>query len=411
MPTGALRAGGEMSQTDDHFEEFRGHTRFKHYVLQSYLKTWAFKLLQPPLLASEVVFVDAFAGEGRDQTGNDGSPLIAGRVATEVAADLQMKGISGRMVVFAIESDPKRYQRLLETVTQFRASSGTDIDVRSGQLADHIDEICDRFHETPKLFFLDPFGIKGLDASTYQRALTGPRDELFALFADQGAARHFGVLTADGRKQRKKIEALRESPSLFPENDAADLAAAEDEFIAYKWHVDMTRPHSYAALQRALGGDDWVETMQNAEPNGRGEAFLHLFMNRMQEAGARKILPIPVRGEANEYKYSLVHSSKSDAGYLAMKECVSAGLRKPTLPPEVQEVMRQSLTVDLEAIYKNVCRLFAGQTVGWTDVVRPYVLANTAMFDFQAPDFKTMLSERGHTKGRKIMCEFPLSTT
>jgi len=55
-----------VTDNAEHFEEFHGQTRLKHYILESYLETWARISLQQGVHPA-AWFIDAFAGEGKDE--------------------------------------------------------------------------------------------------------------------------------------------------------------------------------------------------------------------------------------------------------------------------------------------------------------------------------------------------------
>jgi serine/threonine protein kinase len=70
-----------------HFDQFRAHTQLKHGILQFYLESWVRKLLLRPGGGDRAYLMDAFAGEGMDEQGNHGSPVISARVAAAAEAE------------------------------------------------------------------------------------------------------------------------------------------------------------------------------------------------------------------------------------------------------------------------------------------------------------------------------------
>ena len=61
------------------------HTEGKHLVLEHYLNAW-FAILGRDTLARRILFVDGFAGPGRYEGGEEGSPVVAMRVLAEHSA-------------------------------------------------------------------------------------------------------------------------------------------------------------------------------------------------------------------------------------------------------------------------------------------------------------------------------------
>ena len=181
-----------MVSNERHFDEFQPHTRLKHAILDTYIVAWAMKLFMWGKAGDRLAIVDAFAGAGRDEAGNEGSPLIAVRRAREAMAEARGKAphlTDPKVLVFAIEKHRGRYRALKDNLAQFTSDSPELIRVLEGELADHIDQIGREVGQCPTFFFLDPFGIKGLDAATYPKMFSGRHKEVFALFSDIGAVR------------------------------------------------------------------------------------------------------------------------------------------------------------------------------------------------------------------------------
>ena len=85
------------------------HTQAKHEILKYYLGAWF------PILASiqrRLLYIDGFAGPGEYKGGEDGSPIIALKVAKDhkLSGKLQHPGME--LVFFFIEVDEARFQNL-----------------------------------------------------------------------------------------------------------------------------------------------------------------------------------------------------------------------------------------------------------------------------------------------------------
>jgi three-Cys-motif partner protein len=404
-----------VSSARDHFDKFESHTLLKHRILQAYLAAWALKLLKSGR-NQRVHFIDAFAGEGRDGEGNPGSPLIAAQVANEVAGAMALPGEAPRkrVGVYAIETMPSRVAALRECLAPFGPTHPGHVEIHSGELPTFIDRIVERTGNEPALYFLDPFGIKGLNATTYPKALRGPQNEVFALFADLGAGRLYGLVTSQGKDVSRKLAVLRDRPSLFAEWDRVAEAALATEVVAHRRALDASQPASREHLTTALGGDLWQSLLRGEPTSRRPAVFLGLFMDRLIEDGARLVLPIPLRDENGDPKYTLVHASKSATAFATMKEAVSGALSKDLLPAEIVEMIRQDLLVDEEEVLRWLAEAFAGMTVSWSKVVRERLLLETGIFNFQTNQILLRLvaggvvpaDKKGGAK-RPIICSFP----
>jgi len=385
-----------VTSSANHFERFHGHTLLKHEILKAYLSSWAYKLLQD-LTTTRVYFIDAFAGPGKDGVGNPGSPLIAAKIACQVREHLAQKSrTAGRtMLLVAIEDTPKHFANLKAQLAAFKK---VDVELcvpLKGTLSTHIDYVVGRARTFPILAFLDPFGLKGLDATTYPKLLHGERSELFVLLGDVGAARLHGVVTADAPNVQEQIAGITSTPFLFPEITEHKIQDAIRKANEHAKALDVTKPACREYLTASLGNTEWESELAGVDPSERPVRFLRLFIKSMLRAGARYVVTIPMRDEDGAPIYTLVHASKSSSGYVAMKEAVSTGLNKGTLPAPVVDRMREDLLVPPEHVVKQIDQQFRGRSAGWTDIVRPWVLANTAVFHFQVMQVREALARSG----------------
>ncbi len=122
-----------------HFDRFRAHTHLKHLILQFYLETWVRKLLLRPGAGDRVLLVDAFAGEGMDQHGSLGSPVILARLAAAAEAQLRrmQPGRPFEVRVLAIEAHRRRCKRLEANLAPYRERA----QVRLGRLPTFLPEL------------------------------------------------------------------------------------------------------------------------------------------------------------------------------------------------------------------------------------------------------------------------------
>jgi three-Cys-motif partner protein len=94
--------------------EAEPHTVAKHGILKSYLDAWTAILSRSPYInASELLFVDGFAGPGEYSKGEPGSPIVALQSVLNHTQDLR------KPVRFMfIEKDPERHQHLCSKISQ-----------------------------------------------------------------------------------------------------------------------------------------------------------------------------------------------------------------------------------------------------------------------------------------------------
>lgn len=201
---------------EEHFTEFQGHTLLKHGVLDRYVKAWI-QILKG--VHEKLWIVDGFAGRGKDDVGNPGSPLLLARSA----AQLREKG--AEVQLFAVELRRDNYDTLVKNLAEFDIDRGGQFPIaylRQGTLADHLEEAFRLIGDAPAFVFLDPFGAGGLSLSIMERTLALPKGEVFALFSYRAIHRHLSVLATD-YSERARREAAKQ-PGLFPDLDEELLA-------------------------------------------------------------------------------------------------------------------------------------------------------------------------------------------
>lgn len=379
-----------MSRAGDrHFEEFQGHTLLKHLILRNYLQAWGAKLRRPD---RAIWFVDAFAGEGRDGAGNPGSPLIAAQLASSFKAD----GL-GRMRVLAIERNRTRFSRLEVNLRPYVEARVAD--VRRGTLDEFIDLLMPFIGDKPALFFLDPFGVRGLFADLFDKLLAGPQNEIFALFSDVGANRLHAVLLARGRDPDAEEARVLDAPSLFPEWTHEDARRARADAEQRLRSLQATQSAATEIFAESLGPTAVEELSAIHDPEERRQRMVSMFMETLIEAGAAHVLAVPMRGKKNQRTYQLVYASKSSVGLRTMKEEVERALNGAELPEESLAAIRLELCGNEESAGAQVAAHFADRVVPWSvqdrkaDTVRRYLLEHTAIFPMQCAAVRKRFSD------------------
>jgi three-Cys-motif partner protein len=400
-----------VTRSEKHFEEFAEHTRLKHLILDKYLNAWARKLLLGTP-ARQVWFVDAFAGAGRDRRGNDGSPVIAARIAAAVNHEMATRfGREGRMSVLAIERDPTRFSLLRDCLEPFRESRIAF--AYNGSLDRVIDEFRRKVGDAPVLFFLDPFGLRGLAAELLPKLFDGPYNEVFLLFSGMAATRLHAVLDARRRDLATELQRKLPAPFLFTEiNQDAERevrAAVEKHTRA----LDVTQPAAAAILLEVFG-QERLELLRATLPEQREGVYLSLFTDLLAEAGARYVLPFPVRNEGNREVYHLVYATQSSKGFATMKTVMSTAVNQVDLPHDVTGMITVQLRVDVARVADEIARRFAGRVVAWTDAdERPtsawwYAMEETMIFPRQKDELLQELKRRfDAVSSRPLMFRFP----
>jgi len=143
-----------MSQsagTADYFQELKEWSKRKLELIDKYLES-AVRIMGS---IDTVHYVDGFAGPGHYGDGGTGSPVRA----LELAQRLQREGKSYRLKCINVEENSEHFANLVQAT----AAASDIVTNISGEFNDHIDDILRRIGTKPAVFFLDPFGVEGID--------------------------------------------------------------------------------------------------------------------------------------------------------------------------------------------------------------------------------------------------------
>ena len=186
--------------TEAFFGARREWSRWKHGLLKRYLGQFS------AIVGSRheiVYFVDGFAGRGcYHDPPEDGSPVIAARIA----ADSVSKGRSYSLRCINIE--PDGYDDLCAATASFDSSL---VENRKGTFAENLDSVLKTIGGHPALFFLDPFGHKGIEWDVVMRVVERSRraiTEVLLTFYITGIDRHAGYLTSTEKQAKKFVASL-----------------------------------------------------------------------------------------------------------------------------------------------------------------------------------------------------------
>jgi three-Cys-motif partner protein len=365
----------------NHFVEFQPHTRYKHLILQHYLERWVRKVLAGRPEVRRVVMVDAFAGAGRDEVGNDGSPLRMARVAAE--SEGQLSRILGRPVrveVVLIEKDVRHRDALRHCMVPF----GDRVEILDESLATHLGHVLARYGDAPMIFFLDPYGIADLNADLITTAIGGAGREVFMLVDDDGATRLARVAVHQTARRIRQLRAQAAQNDLFEDNDAR-RRRIDEQAAAVQRQRDRTGALVAPRLTQALGSEEsWRRIATLLTGAERREAVVDQFERLLVLADAPFTTRIPVRSASGRLEYVLLHASRVPDGRSTMKTEVQSALAQCDLPEEVIQMLRADASLDLETVVAHVVYYYSGREAAWPerepDSIREHILQHTHAF-------------------------------
>ena len=252
------------------------HTEAKHDILRYYLGAWF------PILATaqrRLIYVDGFAGPGEYDGGEDGSPIIALKVASDHVLKDKLQRAGMQLVFFFIEKDEARFQnlqrrlaglklpnnfRIIAECDSFESAFGsvlTEIEQQSKQLA-------------PSFVFIDPFGPTGFPMSLVERLAKQERSEVLITFNYQSLN---------------------------------------------QWFLQDESKHQ--SLDQLYGSDIWRPAL-NISDSSQKEAYLRqAYQNALEKLGW-KVRPFQMINKHNQTQYYLFFATTHWLGMLVMKRAM-----------------------------------------------------------------------------------------
>jgi three-Cys-motif partner protein len=188
-----------MAASGDFFTDPKYASLAKITILRKYLRPFTYKLgSRPP---GRVWLVDGFAGQGTydpDDSGRceDGSPATSAKLARMLELD---RG-DPLLRTINVESDRATYVRLIGNLAPYKHLCWNINDTFENAL----EEILATIRNDPALFFLDPFGVNGIEMHLLDRIRQrAGKTELLIHFSERSVLRMAGNL--DDNEQRKEV--------------------------------------------------------------------------------------------------------------------------------------------------------------------------------------------------------------
>lgn len=169
------------------------HTEAKHEILRYYLGAWF------PILATtqhRLLYVDGFAGPGEYEGGEDGSPIIALKVARDHLLRDKLHRSGMELVFFFVEKDEARYQNLEQKLAKLQLPSNFKIGMECDTFEHAFSGVLTKIEEqskrlAPAFVFIDPFGLTGFPLSLIRRLAKQQSSEVLVTFNYQSLNQWF----------------------------------------------------------------------------------------------------------------------------------------------------------------------------------------------------------------------------
>lgn len=283
-------------KNDDFFVEKKPWSKVKDELLGCYLKPYVSKILYT---RKPLTYVDCFAGKGKFDDGNPGSPIIALEIFRQGLANTKLEG-NVRIGAAFIDLN---YASNLET----NLSAYKGIKIVSGAYEDTIDELLQSEKGCNVFLYIDPYGIKALDCTKFDKFANGQFNTIELLINMNS----FGF--------------IREACNAMGTKFKIDVSDFFDDLVEYEPTVLDATDKSIEALNRIAGGDYWKKIIvryMKGEIDGytAEECFSEQYCQRLSES-YKYVLNMPIRIQQNQHpKYRMIHATNHPAGCVLMAD-------------------------------------------------------------------------------------------
>ena len=278
-------------KNDDFFLEKKAWSVVKDELLGCYFKPYVSKILHT---YKPLVYVDCFAGKGRFEDGNIGSPLIALNIIDQCCAITTMQDTK----IDATFIDLNYADELRKNLTDYPW-----VKIVSGKYEDNIKAVLRGKENCNVFLYIDPYGIKALRCSLFDYFSKCHFNSVELLINMNS----FGFI----REACHVLGTTFEDTALF-----ADLVEYEPT------KLDASE-QSISELNEIAGGDYWqpiIDAYRKGKLNGyEAEAvFAEKYCMRLRESYTY-VLNMPLRIKRGQRpKYRLIHATNHRDGCLLM---------------------------------------------------------------------------------------------
>jgi len=320
----------------DYYRERKEWSERKHRLLARYLTP--FVRILGGTWRGVVYYVDGFAGPGIYADGCEGSPLLAAQHATRLREQGKYYGLR----CINIELSPRHHANL-EASTKAYAQV---VQNYQGTFGQHIGDVLQTIAGYPALFFLDPFGVKGMEWRHVEPILNraDPTDILLR-FDSSTIARLAGSASSSARQAAAKVHRLTEI-----------------------YGVD--------------GPEEWIREWRRGQTaHERALNMLRLYLRRLRSSinmGAGSFAAgYSIRDVEGRHKYYIAFASRHQKAAVLMSNTIheveatyeqevqeyrKQKTLQPTLPgmvPSEEEIFREKV----RRVKEDLAQRFAGQTI------------------------------------------------
>ena len=332
------------------FDETTEQSQVKATIVSKYFEAWARVIIStqkrhPARGGDELAYIDLFAGPGRYRDGTVSTPIL---VLQQAIADPDLRT---RLITVFNDKDKGNTQSLKEALRSLEGIDTLEHEPRvTGlEVGEQIAELFEDMRLVPTLFFVDPWGYKGLSLR-----LVG------SVLKDWGC------------------------DCIFFFNYSRINMGLENDLV--KEHMD--------ALFGQERADDLRRTLQAMDPDQRELTIVEELSRALKARGGKYVLPFRFRRDmTTRTSHHLVFVSKSFKGYEIMKDVMAT--ESTTIqqgvpafeysPADARQPLLFELAQPLDALEGILMADFAGRTLSMEQVYeehsvdRPFIKRNYKM--------------------------------
>lgn len=284
------------------FKEKNNWSLIKDKLLGHYLEPYFQKVL---MTGKPIFYVDCFAGKGKFEDGNLGSPLIALEKREDCLRRTKRTNKLGAIKTCFI--DLNYAEELKENVLSVNPIYDKPI-VISGRYEEKIEQCLQDKQGNNIFLYIDPYGIKALDSNLFDKFQT------------------YGFYTFEMLINFNSFGFFRDACRVMNVDYKNDDALSDlDDLVEYEPTIVNTSKQSEDLLTRIAGGDYWkdiVADYRNKKINGyQAERRLSVEYKQRLKQRYKYVLDMPIRlKEGQRPKYRMIHVCDHEDGCFLMAQ-------------------------------------------------------------------------------------------
>ena len=316
------------------------HTRAKHEILKRYLQAWMVILSQGHF--PEILYVDGFAGPGRYEGGEAGSPIIALDTAMGFKPPL-----TARIHFLFVEERTDRADYLRQQVALRTLPANFSVIVEGGitfetAFNNRYSSYVRQGRLIPTFAFIDPFGWTGAPFSLVKQILSHRSCEVFVNFMYEEINRFIG------------------------------------------------HPDQVANFNSFFGTEEWRRCASASEPRVRNRCLHDLYLSQLH-TGAQYVRSFEMSNARDVTDYYLFYATNELLGLKKMKEAMwkadESGEFRFSDATDPNQLILFEKAPQLPALRQRLVTKFTGKDASVADIER-FVLVETA---FRESHYKGIL--------------------